>query len=126
MGIVFMAVFGIVILMLGLTIIIKLSRRRRLTSFHSAKLKQLWAQMETNPNPAMKVIEADKILDQALKYLGFEGSLGDKLKTAGPRFSDLNAVWSAHKLRNRIWHTRSTRIRPMWKCVLRLARSRGD
>ena len=75
MGIVFMVVFGIVILMLGLTIIIKLSRRRRLTSFHSEKLKQLWAHVEANQNPAMRVIEADKILDEALKYLGFQGSL---------------------------------------------------
>ena len=43
-------------------------------------------------------------MDYALKKHGFEGSLGEKLKKAGPRFNDLNAVWSAHKLRNRIAH----------------------
>jgi hypothetical protein len=43
-------------------------------------------------------------LDYALRIHGFSGSLGDKLKASGPRFSDLNGVWSAHRVRNNIAH----------------------
>jgi hypothetical protein len=36
---------------------------------------------------------------------GFKGkTMGDRLKSGGNNFSDLNAIWSAHKLRNHIAH----------------------
>ena len=50
------------------------------------------------------IMDADKLLDYALAKRGFEGTLGEKLKKAGPRFSDLNGIWTAHKLRNQIAH----------------------
>ncbi len=50
------------------------------------------------------ILDADKLLDYALSRKGFVGSLGEKLKKAGPRCSDLNGTWSAHKLRNRVAH----------------------
>jgi hypothetical protein len=54
------------------------------------------------------ILEADKLLDFALgKFLGqkyFKVSLGEKLKMKGGIFSDLNGVWFAHKLRNKIAH----------------------
>ena len=59
-------------------------------------------------NPATfmtTVIEADKLLDKALVEMGIPGkTMGDRLKRAGGRFSDENAVWRAHKLRNAIAH----------------------
>jgi hypothetical protein len=64
----------------------------------------LWAHAEAQADPTLKVVEADKVLDEALRMLGYEGSLGEKLKTAGPRFSNLDAVWHAHKLRNSLVH----------------------
>lgn len=50
------------------------------------------------------IMDADKLLDYALAKRGFVGTLGEKLKKAGSRFSDLNGVWQAHKLRNQIAH----------------------
>lgn len=55
-------------------------------------------------DPARRVVEADIVLDHALREIGYQGTLGDKLKKAGARFRDLDAVWRAHKLRNRIAH----------------------
>lgn len=53
------------------------------------------------------VIEADKLLDKALMEMGIPGkTMGDRLKKSGPRFSQLNAVWRAHKIRNKIAHER--------------------
>ena len=49
--------------------------------------------------------EADKLLDHVLKQLGYPGvTMADRLKVAGERFTDRNAVWRAHKLRNALAH----------------------
>jgi hypothetical protein len=49
--------------------------------------------------------EADKLLDHVMKQLGYSGErMGERLKQAGPRFGDRNAVWRAHKLRNALAH----------------------
>ena len=53
----------------------------------------------------MAVVEADKLLDRAMMEMGVPGrTMGDRLKKVGPHFSQLNSVWYAHKLRNRIAH----------------------
>lgn len=61
---------------------------------------------QTNPATFMTtVIEADKLLDKALVEMGMAGkTMGDRLKKCGERFSNLNAVWRAHKLRNALAH----------------------
>ncbi|MBR2754131.1 hypothetical protein IKD82_03175 [Candidatus Saccharibacteria bacterium] len=54
---------------------------------------------------AMTIINGDKLLDKALVEMGISGkTMGDRLKKAGSRFTNLNAVWRAHKLRNAIAH----------------------
>ena len=59
-------------------------------------------------NPAsfiVSIINGDKLLDKALIEMGVPGkTMGDRLKRSGDRFSNLNAVWRAHKLRNTIAH----------------------
>lgn len=51
------------------------------------------------------VIEADKLLDKAMMEMGAPGkTMGERLKKYGNRFTNVNAVWRAHKLRNAIAH----------------------
>ena len=51
------------------------------------------------------IIDSDKLLDKALIEMGAPGkTMGDRLKRSGDKFSDINAVWRAHKLRNAIAH----------------------
>lgn len=51
------------------------------------------------------VLNADKLLDQALKERGFKGeTMGERMKSAQPLWQNANATWGAHKLRNRIAH----------------------
>lgn len=56
------------------------------------------------------VIEADKLLDDLMARRGYKGTLGEKLKKAGPSFTDLNGVWAAHKMRNRLAHELGVKI----------------
>lgn len=55
---------------------------------------------------AMAIIEGDKLLDRALMEMGVQGrTMGDRLKRVGKtKFTQLNSVWYAHKLRNQIAH----------------------
>ena len=60
---------------------------------------------ENSTSFALVVIEADKLLDRALTEAGVPGNtLGERLKKNPNKFSDINAVWNAHKLRNYIAH----------------------
>jgi hypothetical protein len=63
-------------------------------------------QRDNESSYAMAIIEGDKILDRALMEMGVQGrTMGDRLKRIGKaKFTQLNAVWHAHKLRNQIAH----------------------
>ncbi len=69
-----------------------------------------WAEIKTMQNSGPSglkaaLIDADKLLDYCMIGKGFAGeTMGDILKSEGSRFNNLNAVWSAHKLRNQIAH----------------------
>lgn len=53
----------------------------------------------------MAVVNADKLLDQALKEKGINGeTMAMRMKVMQRMWSHANAVWAAHKLRNRIAH----------------------
>lgn len=53
----------------------------------------------------LAILNADKLLDQALKDKGMKGdTMGERMKAAGSLWSNANNTWSAHKLRNRIAH----------------------
>lgn len=62
----------------------------------------------------LAIINADKLLDQALRERGIAGdTMGDRIKNAKTMFSNNNAVWSAHKLRNRIAHEDTVKLNPI-------------
>lgn len=55
------------------------------------------------------VIEADNILDELVKKMGYDGQdLGERLKVVEPSdFQSLQSAWEAHKVRNQIVHESS-------------------
>lgn len=54
----------------------------------------------------LAIIEADVVLDEALKKFGYQGvSLGERLRDIAPtKLLSLNDAWQAHKVRNQIAH----------------------
>lgn len=93
-----------------LAVVVKSLRTRKLSGAAKARVEKAWAHVESLQDPVRKVLEADKVLDMALTEAGFSGSLGDKLKKAGSRFSNVNAVWNAHKLRNHLAHQSGAQV----------------
>ena len=54
---------------------------------------------------SMCVINADKLVDQALKERGVKGkTMGERMKVGADLFSNRNGIWKAHILRNKISH----------------------
>ncbi len=54
---------------------------------------------------SMAVLNADKLLDQALKERGLLGqTMAERMKNGAKMLSNRNNVWTAHKLRNQIAH----------------------
>lgn len=104
-------IFGIVIL----AIVNRLSGLRR------PKLDQQWfqqqwlellARVKTPEGMILAVIDADKLLDEALKRRHFRGkTMGERLVAAQRSISDNDAVWYAHKLRNRLVHEPNIRLK---------------
>lgn len=57
------------------------------------------------------ILEADKLLDQALRDRGLEGkTMGERMKQCQGKWTNGNGVWAAHKLRNRIAHETDVKV----------------
>ena len=78
--------------------------------FNPELVKTKWAEIQamagSGPSGLKNALfEADKLLDYCMMGQGFTGeTMGDRLKSGGSRFSNLNAIWAAHKLRNQLAH----------------------
>jgi len=75
----------------------------------SSRFEQVRQHIESdNPNDwKHAIIEADIILDKALKQLGYAGtSLGERLRSITPTMlATIDDAWEAHKVRNHIAHS---------------------
>jgi hypothetical protein len=86
-------------------------RRSALEPNSLEKIEETWQQIEAlvKQNQPMSwkmaILEADKILDYALKALALPGQdLGERLRVAHYNYPTVNEVWPAHKMRNRLVH----------------------
>lgn len=60
---------------------------------------------------ALAIINADKLLDSALKKRNFKGeTMGERLVFAKNILSKRQRVWEAHKLRNRLVHEENVKL----------------
>lgn len=110
--VIILAVIGLAIL-LAFFVMIK-SSRKGMTEVQQKYVRKHWSRIadEVGNNPNLAIMEADKLLGYAMKARGVEGSVGEQLKKAPAMFSDLNSVWSAHKLRNQLAHELGMKISP--------------
>jgi len=73
---------------------------------------ELLARVKTPEGMMLAIIDADKLLDEALKKRGFRGkTMGERLVSAQRSFSNNDSVWYAHKLRNRLVHEPNVRLK---------------
>lgn len=88
----------------------KRSRSGSTPNLTSEQIKTRWATIQTMAAAGgnglrQSVTEADKLLDHVLRQQGASGdTMGDRLRSARSRFSNVDGVWRAHKLRNALAH----------------------
>lgn len=104
----------VIAIILAAVLIIVSSLSHKTSSLDRKRFGQRWQEVSAlidsgNSGYKLAVIEADKLLDHALKARGFKGeTMGDRMKSAGRNLGNQDSVWSAHRLRNRLVHEEAT------------------
>ena len=108
--------FAAVIIM-GVLLFAIITFGKRGSLLNVEKYRTRWLAIEQSlerDNPAshrMAIIDADKLVDHALKDKGFKGeTMGERLKSAKAALPHRDNIWQAHKLRNRIAHESDAKV----------------
>lgn len=104
--------FFIAILIIGVLLIVLISvTKKGRTVLDVDRYRSRWLSIESQlkrdeqSTYQLAILSADKLLDQALRDRGMRGqTMGERMKYAKGEWSNRNAIWSAHKVRNRIAH----------------------
>lgn len=108
-------VVTVVIIGIGLLIVMSLTRRGGRV-LNQEKYRSEWLRISQSVTDSpdswqFAVLSADKLLDTAMRERGVPGdTMGERLKAAKNRFSNINRVWEVHKLRNRIAHEHNVKL----------------
>jgi hypothetical protein len=103
--------FGIVILAI-ISRLAKLRPKRIDQEYFQHQWAELLARVKTPEGMMLAIIDADKLLDEALKRHHMRGkTMGERLVAAQRMIRDNDAVWYAHKLRNRLVHEPNVRLK---------------
>jgi hypothetical protein len=112
-GIVFMILFlALIIVTLYRIVLFNLRLAQKSTPLKIPPLSSRWEEVKRHAASfeegqwKFSIIEADKLLDDVLRALGYPGeSVGDRLKfIRKENLPSLDALWHAHRLRNRLVH----------------------
>ncbi len=104
-------IIGLLVVVFGAGLLARRRPKRLNRQYYHDKwqtLQKLLANKETWP---LAIIDADKLLDDALRRCRYKGkSMGERLMTAQHDIQDNDAVWSGHKLRNRLVHESDVKL----------------
>lgn len=107
----------LILLVAGLLLVFLVGKGRSATGLNKEKYHVAWLgieqQLKRNDDSSfyLTILNADKLLDQALRERGFKGgTMGERMKVAQKTWTNANHVWNAHKLRNRIAHETNVRV----------------
>ena len=109
----FLAVFIVAILLFAVVTFTKNSPKRLNVEKYRVKWLSIERQLKKDDTSScqLAILNADKLVDYALRERGTKGqTMGERLKVAKDVFTDNNAIWSAHKLRNKIAHEPDVRV----------------
>jgi hypothetical protein len=109
--------FSAILIVGGLLFVFVSLARTSPKALDVTKFRSRWMSIETKlkrddeNSYVVCVMEADKLLDQALREKGLAGkTMAERMKQCQGKWSNGNGVWAAHKLRNRLAHEDNVRI----------------
>ena len=108
----FLIVVAILVVALILLQVYFMRRKGKWSASDIKFCKKSWQRIVSEKDIRHKVMEADKLLEHMLKRKGYTESLGETLKKQSALFSDINGLWYAHKMRNKIAHEMGYKVGP--------------
>lgn len=105
------------LLVVGLIVVLALYvKRRPPRKINPAEYERRWKELQgflkDKATWPLAIIDADKLLDEALKTRRFKGkTTGERLVAAQHELKNNSEVWFAHKLRNRLVHEQDIKLR---------------
>ena len=102
--IIFFTLFFISTLVFWISIILKFSKKKKLSEADKKELKNIFKNMKVNKSDKEKLIDYDKLYHKILQKFWYNWTFWDILKTKPNEIWNLNKVWELHKLRNKLVH----------------------
>lgn len=96
--------FFLVVVLYGLTLILKFSWKKKLTEADKKQYNKLLNKIETEKSDKQKIIDYDKLYHKILQSLWYKWDFWSILKTTPNEIKDINKIWELHKLRNDLVH----------------------
>lgn len=103
---------GFLLFLMGLVVFIRKVPKKLKKDKYAEKWKDLQGYCKDKQTWSMAIIEADKLLDKALKRRKFKGKrMGERMVAAQRKFTDNDAVWFAHNLCKKVLTDPDARLR---------------
>ncbi len=112
MYIVIVAVVLLLVLIVSTNLLLRFKPKKLNQEYYKEHWQALQKLCKDKSTWPLAVIDADKLLDEALKRSRYKGkSMGERLVSAQHAISDNDGVWYGHKLRNRLVHENSVKLK---------------
>ena len=109
--IIFFTHFFISTLVFWISIILKFSKKKKLSEADKKELKNIFKNMKVNKSDKEKLIDYDKLYHKILQKFWYNWTFWEILKTKPNEIWNLNKVWELHKLRNKLVHDVDEKIK---------------
>ena len=109
--IIFFTLFFISTLVFWISIILKFSKKKKLSEADKKELKNIFKNMKVNKSDKEKLIDYDKLYHKILQKFWYNWTFWEILKTKPNEIWNLNKVWKLHKLRNKLVHDVDEKIK---------------
>lgn len=108
------SVIALILILLFLVLVIIAIAHRAKPRLDKKHFEKHWKSIEDNEYYEKAVIKADALLDEALQRANIKGgTTGERLNNSVGFIKDVNAAWSAHKLRNILAHETESNVTAM-------------
>ena len=109
--IIFFTLFFLSTLVFWISIILKFSKKKKLSEADKKELKNIFKNMKVNKSDKEKLIDYDKLYHKILQKFWYNWTFWEILKTKPNEIWNLNKVWKLHKLRNKLVHDVDEKIK---------------
>lgn len=105
------AVILLLVLIFGTSFLLRRKPKKLNQEYYQERWQALQSMLKDKATWPLAIIDADKLLDDALKRSKYRGkTMGERLVAAQRDISNNDDVWFGHKLRNRLVHETNVKL----------------